>query len=103
MAPRILNLGTRWGKLSVLRPGRFTPRGKSLQYPLDKRLDGPQSRSGGSGEEKISLSRPCRESNPGRPDLCLVTILAELLRLSSETSSLRFTAVRSVMHFFVLL
>jgi hypothetical protein len=31
----------------------FTPRGKSPRYPLDRRLDGPQSRSGRSGEEKI--------------------------------------------------
>jgi hypothetical protein len=29
------------------------PRGKSPRYPLDRRLDGPQSRSGRRGEEKI--------------------------------------------------
>jgi hypothetical protein len=36
----------------------FTPfplnsRGKSPRYPLDRRLGGPQSRSGRSGEEEI--------------------------------------------------
>jgi hypothetical protein len=29
------------------------PPGKSLRYPLDRRLSGPQSRSGRRGEEKI--------------------------------------------------
>jgi hypothetical protein len=33
IAPRILNLGTRW-KLVVI----FTPQGKSPWYPLDRRL-----------------------------------------------------------------
>jgi hypothetical protein len=41
------------GEWSTSRPGRFTPRGKSPRYPLDRRLGGPQSRSGRSGEEKI--------------------------------------------------
>jgi hypothetical protein len=35
--------GSEW---SASRPGRFTPQGKSPRYPLDRRLDGPQSRSG---------------------------------------------------------
>jgi len=38
------------------------PLWKSPQYPLDLRLDGPQSRSGCSGEEKNS--KPHWESNP---------------------------------------
>jgi hypothetical protein len=29
------------------------PRGKSSRYPLDRRLGGPQSRSGQRGEEKV--------------------------------------------------
>jgi hypothetical protein len=38
--------------------GSFTsrplyPQRKNLQYPLDRRLGGPQSRSGRRGEEKI--------------------------------------------------
>jgi hypothetical protein len=41
----------------------FAPRplylqGKSLRYPLDRRLGGPQNRSGHGGEEKNSQSLP---------------------------------------------
>jgi hypothetical protein len=42
------------GKWSASRPGRFTPQGKSPWYPLYRRLDGPQSRSGHCVEEKNS-------------------------------------------------
>jgi hypothetical protein len=52
MPPRIIDLNTR-GEWSGSVPGRFTPRGKSLRYPLDERLDGRQSRSGRC-EGKIS-------------------------------------------------
>jgi hypothetical protein len=34
-------------------PRPLYPRGKSHRYPLDRRLGGPQSRSGRRGEEKI--------------------------------------------------
>jgi hypothetical protein len=40
------------GEWSASRPGRFIPQGKSPWYPLDRRLGGPQSRSGRGGEEK---------------------------------------------------
>jgi hypothetical protein len=45
---------------------RFTPPppGKDPRYPLDKRLGGPQSRSGRRGQKKNPL--PCRGSNPDR-------------------------------------
>jgi hypothetical protein len=46
------------GEWSASRPGRFTPRGKSPWYPLDRRLGGPQTRSGRSGEEKNSQTPP---------------------------------------------
>jgi hypothetical protein len=44
------------GEWSASRPGRFTPREMSPWYPLDRRLDGPQSRSGCGGEEKNSYN-----------------------------------------------
>jgi hypothetical protein len=50
----ILDLGTRWS-WSV----NFTPR------PLNRRVDGPQSRYGLGRREKISS--PCCDSNPGWP------------------------------------
>jgi hypothetical protein len=34
-------------------PGPLYSRGKSTGYPLDRRLGGPQNRSGAHGEEKI--------------------------------------------------
>jgi hypothetical protein len=34
------------------------PSGKKLRYPLDRRLGGPQSRSGRGGEEKDSQPPP---------------------------------------------
>jgi hypothetical protein len=42
----------------VSLPSHFNPRGKSPWYPLDRNLDGPQSRSGRGGEEKNSQSLP---------------------------------------------
>jgi hypothetical protein len=51
----------------------FTPRplylqGKSPCYPLDRRLGGPQGRSGRGGEEKNSQPPPGIEPyNPDRP------------------------------------
>jgi hypothetical protein len=56
IAPRILDLGTRWRC-----PGRFTLR-ESSWYPLDRRLVRPQSRPERGGEEKIPSPR--QESNP---------------------------------------
>jgi hypothetical protein len=45
------------GEWSASRPGRFIPQVKSTWYSLDRRLGGPQSRSGHSGgEEKNSQS-----------------------------------------------
>jgi hypothetical protein len=40
------------GEWSASRPGRYTP-GESPGCPLDKRLGGPQSRTGRRGVEKI--------------------------------------------------
>jgi len=55
IAPRILNLGTRWGK-------------PPPPYPVDGMLSGPRSRSGRGGWEW----------NPGRSSHSLATILTEL-------------------------
>jgi hypothetical protein len=51
------------GEWSASRPGRALPRGKDPQYPLDRRLGGPQSRSGHRGK----ILCPRRGSNPDRP------------------------------------
>jgi hypothetical protein len=56
------------GEWSASRPGRALPRGKDPRYPLDRRLDGPQSRSGHRGYRKNPLPLPGIEpQSPGRP------------------------------------
>jgi hypothetical protein len=55
------------GEWLALRPGRFTPRGKSPQYPLHRRLGGQQSRSGRRGEEKILYPTGTQIRPLGRP------------------------------------
>jgi hypothetical protein len=60
--PRFLDLGTSWRWVVNFTPRPLYPRGKRPGYPLDRRLGGPQSRSGRFGEEKNSW--PCRDSNP---------------------------------------
>jgi hypothetical protein len=52
------------------------PRGKDPQYPLDRRLDGPQKKSGHKRlEEKPSA---CQGLNPSRPVRSQDTMLTEL-------------------------
>jgi hypothetical protein len=65
IAPRSLDLGTRWRWVDSFTPQPFYPQEKKPRYPLDRRLGGPQSRSGHGGEEKNS--QPRRESNPSTP------------------------------------
>jgi hypothetical protein len=53
------------GEWSASHPDRFYPQEKSPWYLSDRRLGGPQSRSGRGDEEKIPS--PLRESNPRTP------------------------------------
>jgi hypothetical protein len=41
-----------------ITPRQIYPQGKSLWYTLDRRLGGPQSRSGRGGKEKTSQHLP---------------------------------------------
>jgi len=61
-------------------PLHSTPRLRA-QYPLDKRLGGPQSWSGCGGEQKKSHHCPHPKVNPGHPACSLVCILIELPRI----------------------
>jgi hypothetical protein len=45
IAPSILDIGTRWRWMVSFMSRSLYPQGKSLWYPLDRRLGGPQSRS----------------------------------------------------------
>jgi hypothetical protein len=61
IAPRILDLGTRWRWVVSFTPRPLYPQGMRPCYPLDRRLSGPQSRSGRGGEEKNSYPLPALE------------------------------------------
>jgi hypothetical protein len=89
IAPRINNLGTRWRWVVSFTPRPLYPQGKSPRYPLQRRLGGPQSRSGRGGEEKNS--QPPTELEPqnidvqpvaqGSQNLLLLLLLIPLLSL----------------------
>jgi hypothetical protein len=54
----LFDLGTRWRWVVSFTPRPLYLQGKSLCYPLDRRLGGSQSRSGRGGEEKNSQPPP---------------------------------------------
>jgi hypothetical protein len=45
LAPRILDLGTRWRRDVSFSHRPLYPQGKNPLYPLERKLDGPQGRS----------------------------------------------------------
>jgi hypothetical protein len=55
IAPRILDLGTRWNCVVSFTARILYPQGNSPWYPLDRRLSGLQNRSGRGGEENSQL------------------------------------------------
>jgi hypothetical protein len=74
IAPRILDLDTRWRWVVSLTPRPLYSQGKNPWYPLDRKLGGHQSQSGRGGEDKNS--QPHRESNPITP---IVQPVAQLI------------------------
>jgi len=60
IAPWILNFSTRWKWVVSFTSWLLYTQGKSLQYPLDRRVGGPQSQIGCGGEEKKSHYCPSR-------------------------------------------
>jgi hypothetical protein len=62
IAPRILDLGTRWRWVVSFTPRPPYPQGKSLWYLLARRLAGSQRWSGRGGEEKNSQPMPGLET-----------------------------------------
>jgi hypothetical protein len=58
IAPNIIDICTRWRWVVSFKHRQVYLQGKSLWYPLDRRLGGPQCRSGRGGEEKNSWSLP---------------------------------------------
>jgi hypothetical protein len=64
----ILDLGTRWRLVVSITPRSLYARGNRSRYPLDRRLGGPQSRSGRCGEE-TNLAMAGLEPLPSSPSL----------------------------------
>jgi hypothetical protein len=62
-----LSLARVGGERSDSCPSRFTPE-KEPRYPSDRRLGGPQSRSGRLGKEKILAFSETQTPTPGLPD-----------------------------------
>jgi hypothetical protein len=58
IAPRILDLGTRWRWMVSFTPRPLYPQGKNPWYTLNRRLGEPQNRSWYGGEKKNSQPPP---------------------------------------------
>jgi hypothetical protein len=58
IATCIIDLGTRWRWVVRFTPRQLYPQGSITCYPLDRRLDGPQGRSGRGAEDKNSQPLP---------------------------------------------
>jgi hypothetical protein len=85
LEPHFLDLGTSWRWVVSFTPLPLYPQGNSPQYPLDRRLGRPRSRSGQHGEEKIL--DPTRIQTPIHRSFSLlpVAIPAMLSRLLNTT------------------
>jgi hypothetical protein len=88
IAPRILDLGTRWRWVVRFTPRPLYPQRKRPGYPLDRRLGGPQSRSGCGGEEKNS--QPLSGFEPSIIQPIAQRYTTELSRLQGSTKSGEF-------------
>jgi hypothetical protein len=56
--PRIFNFGMRQRRVVTFTRRQLYPQGKRLRYPLNRKLDGFQSRSGHSGGEEKKVPVP---------------------------------------------
>jgi hypothetical protein len=96
IALRILDLGTRWRSVVSFTPRPLYFQGNNPWYPIDRRLGGPQSRSG-QGGEKNSQPLPGLEPQIIQPIVQLYT--AELSRLylfPAVSSSKNILTVKNV-------
>jgi hypothetical protein len=87
IAPHCFDLGTRWMWVVTFTRRPVYPQGMIAWYPLDRRLGGPQNRSGHGGEEKNFEPLPRLElpDHPARsPALYHWAIPAPMLSLYVE-------------------
>jgi hypothetical protein len=96
-APRIPDLGTRWRWVVSFTPRSFTPQGKKPPNSLDRRLGGPQRRSGRGGEEKNFQPLPGLEPPIIQPVAQSYT--TELTWLQWTFEALRLPAIAALWYF----
>jgi hypothetical protein len=89
--PHSFYLGTSWKWVVIFTSRPLYPRGKSPWFPLDRRLGGPQNRSGRHGEKKILAPTGTRTPTSGRPARS-----QSLYRLSYPGSLCMFRAIQNV-------
>jgi hypothetical protein len=80
------------GEWSASSHSHFHPREKSPRYPLDRRLGGHQSRSGGCGDDKNHLNLPGIEQSVAIPTelsrftcSCVYTYLLKMHLMDGDT------------------
>jgi hypothetical protein len=84
--PSFLDLDTNWKWVVSFMPRPLYPRGKSLRYSLDTRLDVHQSWSGWCGEEKILDPSRTQTPTPWSSSPQSVTIPIALSRVLHNTN-----------------
>jgi hypothetical protein len=99
ISPRILDLGTRLRWVVSFTTQPLHPQGKSTWYLLERRLGGPQSRSGHVGEEKNSQPLPGLKSPIIQPIVqrC-ITELFQLLNFIYFIVQTRYISVQNTVH-----
>jgi hypothetical protein len=107
IAPRIVDLGTRWRWVVSFTPRPLYPQGRSPWYPLDRRLGGPQSRSGRGGVV-VAVTYKKKLVKRNHPENCksqryrgLRRTLGSRYRIPLETWT--FTCYRSILRCFLML
>jgi hypothetical protein len=88
IAPRIIDLGTRWRWMVSFTLLPLYPQGKSPCYPLDRRLGGPQSRSERGGEKN---SQPLPVLEPPIIQPAAQRYTTELFRLFRQLLHTNYT------------
>jgi hypothetical protein len=98
--PCFLDLGTSWRWVVSFMPQPLYPRGKSSQYPLDRRLSGPQSQTW-----RWENSWPYRhsDSNPSviQPLASHYTNCANLASINNTVTA-NFTVISVTVFIFIL-
>jgi hypothetical protein len=90
IVPLILRLGTRWRWIVSFTPRPLYPQGRSSWCPFDRRLGGPQRRSGRGSEKKNS------QPLPGLKPQCCKTELSWLLTKCTVSFAVLFSRVATI-------